>query len=111
MWPRPSSASSRFTLSNGRKRNVCSILIAASASHPSKPACTPKTMRQIIKQREIVGDPWKYADEDVAADAVILPLARFLVERDAWLSSGKKLGVRIGPADSVETLASDLSKL
>ena len=68
-------------------------------------------MRQLIKQREIVADAWQYADEDAAASAVIVPLARFLAEREQWLSSGKKLGVRLAPADSIETLAADLPKL
>jgi uncharacterized protein (DUF934 family) len=68
-------------------------------------------MRQIIKQRELVADAWKHADEDATADAVIVPLARFQLERDQWLASGKKLGVRLAPADSVEAIAADLPKL
>ena len=68
-------------------------------------------MRQIIKQREIVADTWAHVDEDAAAAAVIVPLARFQQERDAWFASGKQLGVRLGPADSLETLANDLSRL
>lgn len=68
-------------------------------------------MRQLIKQREIVADTWKYADEDAAADAVIVPFARFQQEREQWLSSGKKLGVRLAPADSVEAIVADLPKL
>jgi len=68
-------------------------------------------MRKVIKQREIVDDVWKHVDEDGVADAVIVPLARFLEERDRWLSSGKKLGVRLAPADAIETLANDLSNI
>jgi uncharacterized protein (DUF934 family) len=68
-------------------------------------------MRQIIKQREIVADTWTYADEDATANAVIVPLARFQAEREQWLASGKKLGVRLAPADSLEAIAADLSKL
>ena len=67
--------------------------------------------RQIIKQREIVADTWKYADEDAEAAAVIIPVVRFLADRQQWLGSGKKLGVRIGPVDSVATFAQDLSRL
>lgn len=67
-------------------------------------------MRQLIKQREIVTDTWKYVDEDAAADAVIVPFARFQQEREQWLSSGKKLGVRLAPADSVEAIVADLPK-
>jgi len=68
-------------------------------------------MRQIVKQREIVADTWKYVDEDAAADAVIVPLARFQQEREQWLTSGKKLGVRLAPADSLDAIAADLSRL
>ena len=68
-------------------------------------------MRKLIKQREVVDDVWKYADEDAAANAVIVPLARFQQEREQWLSSGKKLGVRLAPADSVEAIAADLPHL
>jgi uncharacterized protein (DUF934 family) len=68
-------------------------------------------MRQIIKQREVVADAWKYAEEDAAASAVIVPLARFQQERDRWLAAGNKLGVRLGPADAVEGIAADLSRI
>jgi uncharacterized protein (DUF934 family) len=68
-------------------------------------------MRQIIKQREIVPDTWKYADEDAAADAVIVPLARFLQARDQWLQSESKLGVRLTPADSIDSIAADLARI
>jgi len=69
------------------------------------------TIRQVIKQREIVTDDWQYADEDAAAPAVIVPLARFQQERDLWLVSKAKLGVRIGPADSIESIAADLARV
>jgi len=68
-------------------------------------------MRQLIKQREIVADTWKYADEDAAASAVIVPLASFQAEREQWLSSGKKLGVRLTPSDALDAVVADLPKL
>lgn len=68
-------------------------------------------MRQLIKQREIVVDTWKTAEEDAAASAVIVPLAQFQAERDQWLASGKNLGVRLGAADPVESIVADLPKL
>jgi len=71
----------------------------------------PPTLRQIIKRREIVADTWKYADEDTAAAGVIVPVARFLAERDQWLASTQALGVRIAPTDSTESFAADLSRL
>lgn len=68
-------------------------------------------MRKLIKQREVIEDSWRYADEDSQAEAVIVPLPRWLEERRQWLASGKRLGVRIGPADKVEALAPDLPSL
>jgi uncharacterized protein (DUF934 family) len=68
-------------------------------------------MRQLIKQRKVVADSWKYADEDAAADAVIVPLARFQLERAQWLASKSKLGVRLAAADSLDPIAGDLNRL
>lgn len=68
-------------------------------------------MRKLIKQREIVDDSWRYADEDPQASAVIVPLARWSQESEQWLAAGKRLGVRIGPADKVDILAPHLSAL
>jgi uncharacterized protein (DUF934 family) len=68
-------------------------------------------MRQIIKQREIVADTWKYADEHADAAAVIVPLARFQAEREQWLASGKRLGVRLTPAESIDAVVADLPSL
>jgi uncharacterized protein (DUF934 family) len=67
-------------------------------------------MRQLIKQREIVADTWAYVDDNPSADAVIVPLARFQQERDQWMASKQKLGVRLAPADSVETISKDLAR-
>ncbi len=70
-------------------------------------------MRQLIKQREVVADTWRYADEDAAAKAVIVPFARFQQEREQWLSLAppEKLGVRLAPADSVDALKDDLARI
>jgi uncharacterized protein (DUF934 family) len=68
-------------------------------------------MRKLIKQRELIVDPWRYADEEPQASQIIVPLARWAQEREQWLASGKQLGVRIGPADKLETLATDLPRL
>jgi uncharacterized protein (DUF934 family) len=56
---------------------------------------------------------WLADDEPAPADdgAIILSLARFQADRDAWLSSGRKLGVRLQPDELVEDLASDLPRL
>ncbi|HTE39594.1 MAG TPA: DUF934 domain-containing protein [Steroidobacteraceae bacterium] len=70
-------------------------------------------MRKLIKQREIVDDTWTYADEEAAAtaNAVIVPLAQFVAERDQWLSSGKKLGVRVAPAEILDAIVADLPRI
>ena len=68
-------------------------------------------MRKIIKQREIVDDVWTYADASGDSSAVIVPLAQFLAERDQWLSSAKKLGVRLAPGDSIDAVVADLPSL
>lgn len=74
-------------------------------------------MRKLIKQREVITDTWRYADEDSQAgqanltDQIIIPLARWTAEREQWLASGKQLGVRIGPADKLEAVVQDLQRL
>jgi uncharacterized protein (DUF934 family) len=68
-------------------------------------------MRKLIKQRSVINDTWKYVDEEPAALAVIVPLAQFLAERDRWVGSTAILGVRIGPADNVDVLKSDLARI
>ena len=68
-------------------------------------------MRQLIKQRSVINDTWKYVDEDAAALAVIVPFARFQQERDQWLASTVILGVRLAPADNVDALKDDLARI
>lgn len=68
-------------------------------------------MRKILKQREVIADAWRYVEEDAEAQSIIVSLTQWQAERDALLVSGKKLGVKIGPADKVEVLAQDASKL
>ena len=68
-------------------------------------------MRKILKQREIIADAWRYAEEDANAAAIIVSLTQWQAERDVLLASGQKLGVKLGPADKVEALAQDADKL
>ncbi len=68
-------------------------------------------MRKLIKQREIVADAWRYVEEDANAPAIIVSLTQWQAERALLLASGKKLGVKLAPADKVEALAQDASKL
>jgi uncharacterized protein (DUF934 family) len=70
-------------------------------------------MRQLIKQREIVTDEWRYIEEDPLGRerALILPLARWKEERDRWWLWDGRLGVKIGPTDSVADLAQDFLRI
>jgi uncharacterized protein (DUF934 family) len=68
-------------------------------------------MRKIIKQRQIIADTWRYAEEAADAPAVIVPLTQWQTERETLLASGRSLGVKIGPADKIEALAEDAPKL
>ena len=68
-------------------------------------------MRKIIKQREVIADPWRYEEESADSPAIIVSLTQWQAERDGLLASGRKLGVKIGPADKVEALADDAGKL
>ncbi|MGE0115783.1 MAG: DUF934 domain-containing protein [Steroidobacteraceae bacterium] len=68
-------------------------------------------MRKIIKQREVIADQWRYAEEGVDAPALIVSLTQWQAERDSLLTSGKQLGVKLAPADKVESIAQDVSRL
>jgi uncharacterized protein (DUF934 family) len=70
-------------------------------------------VRNIIRRREVVADDWRYPEEDPAGDAraLILPLARWHEERSQWWLWAGRLGVRITPADRVELLRPDLTRL
>ncbi|HEX4740057.1 MAG TPA: DUF934 domain-containing protein [Caulobacteraceae bacterium] len=58
-----------------------------------------------------LGDEPAPAPGSGEAGGIILSLARFQAEREAWLASGRKLGVRLQPDEAVEDLADDLSRL
>ena len=68
--------------------------------------------RRLLRDGRVVDDDWSYA-ADAAADAaaVILTLAEWQNERDAWLSRAARLGVVLQPAHKVEVLASDFARL
>ncbi|MDY6946002.1 MAG: DUF934 domain-containing protein [Pseudomonadota bacterium] len=70
-------------------------------------------MRHLIKQREVVLDEWRYADEDPVgrARALILPFARWKAEREQWWLWDGRLGVRVGPADPVAELKNDFTRI
>jgi len=75
-------------------------------------------MRQLIRQRESAGpalaeDEWRSIEDDPTGSsrALIFPLARWQSERERWWLWAGRLGVRIAPADRVETLEHDLRRL
>lgn len=70
-------------------------------------------MRRLIKQREVITDEWRYADEEPQGRerAVILPVARWREERERWWLWDGRLGVRIGPTDKVAALEHDFLRV
>jgi uncharacterized protein (DUF934 family) len=86
-------------------------------------------MRRVLKRHEVVpaggafadravascsviADEWRLFGEDVGeADPVIVPLAELRKDTAAWLARSGRLGVRLAPAESVESLADVLPRL
>jgi len=70
-------------------------------------------MRRVLRQRDIVADDWRHADESDASDAraLIYSFARWQAEREALRAADVRLGVRIGPADPIDALAADFDRL
>src|SRR5262245_29309387 len=97
------------TWQSARTAKPSSRPFAASALLLSRHA----SMRRLIKQRDIVGDSWRYADEDpLGRDrALILPFARWKEERERWWLWDGRLGVRLGPADPVSALQHDFLRI
>jgi uncharacterized protein (DUF934 family) len=69
--------------------------------------------RQLLRDRQLVEDDWRYAEElgEHAARAVILSFDQWRSERDAWLVRGSRLGVVLLPEHKIEQLAPDLPHL
>jgi uncharacterized protein (DUF934 family) len=69
-------------------------------------------MRRILKRHEIVADTWRLSGEDAAdSDPIIVPLAGLRKDTAAWLARKGPLGVRLAPAESVESLTDVLPQL
>jgi uncharacterized protein (DUF934 family) len=76
-------------------------------------------MRHILRRREWLADEWRYLGEEPAgaaeAAALIVPLAQWRADPQAWrgrsVRPGARLGVRLAPADGVEELAAELPYL
>lgn len=69
-------------------------------------------MRRILRQHEVVADEWRFLDEDVTdADSIVIPLAELRKDTLQWVSRPGRLGVRVSPAESIESLADVLPRL
>jgi uncharacterized protein (DUF934 family) len=67
--------------------------------------------RRLLRDGRIVEDDWCYLAESAGAAALILSFAEWQSDRAAWLARGGRLGVVLQPADKVESLVPDLSRL
>jgi uncharacterized protein (DUF934 family) len=66
--------------------------------------------RRLLRNAQIVVDEWRYVAE-AAADApvpIILSLAEWQLQPDAWLARGTPLGLVLLPAHQVLQIAADL---
>jgi uncharacterized protein (DUF934 family) len=69
-------------------------------------------MRRILRRHEVVADPWRLFGEDASdTDAIIVPLAELRKDTAAWLARKGPLGVRLAPAESVESLVDVLPQV
>ena len=67
-------------------------------------------MRQILRQREVLADRWRYPGEQGTGPQV-LTLAELLATSVAAAPATGELGVRVGPTDEVEQLAPFTARL
>ena len=65
---------------------------------------------QIIKDKQIIDDTWSYIadDAELKTGNISVSLTRWKHDKQQLLAHDGKLGVRIGPADSVDDIAPDL---
>jgi uncharacterized protein (DUF934 family) len=68
---------------------------------------------QIIKDKQIIDDTFNYVSEDAGliAGNISVSLARWKQDREQLQAHDGKLGVRIGPADSLDDIAPDLKDI
>lgn len=71
-------------------------------------------MAVLIHARRIAVDRWHWLDAGTDArpsGPVVVPCARWVAEREAWLERGGELGVVLGPEDEPAVLAPDVLTL
>ncbi len=69
--------------------------------------------RRLLRDGRVVEDEWSYLAESEGrvAAALILTFAEWQSDRAAWMARGGRLGVVLQPADRVELLVPDISRL
>ncbi|QEX15129.1 oxidoreductase [Hypericibacter terrae] len=68
----------------------------------------------LLKYGRVAEDPWHFVGDDDPVPAegqVVVGLKRWVAERAALIARGWPLGVRLEPADLVESLEPDLARL
>ncbi len=61
---------------------------------------------------DVVVDEWRQLGEDATdADPLVIPLAELRKDTAKWLSRSGRLGLRVAPAESVESLVDVVSRL
>jgi uncharacterized protein (DUF934 family) len=68
---------------------------------------------QLIKDQKIIDNTWNYVADDaqLIAGNISVSLARWKQDKSRLLTHDGDIGVRIGPADSVDDIAADLKNL
>jgi uncharacterized protein (DUF934 family) len=68
---------------------------------------------QIIKDKQIIDDNWSYVadDAELKSGNISVSFARWKQDKQQLLAHDGKLGVRIGPADSIDGIAPDLKDI
>jgi uncharacterized protein (DUF934 family) len=68
---------------------------------------------QIIKDKQIIEDTWSHIADDgeITAGNISVSLARWEHDKQQLQAHDGKLGVRIGPVDSVDGIAPDLKDI
>lgn len=68
---------------------------------------------QIIKDRQIIDDIWSFVadDAELKTGNISVSLARWIKDKQQLITYKEKIGVRIGPADSVDDIGADLKDI
>jgi uncharacterized protein (DUF934 family) len=108
--PRTETAPPKASVASPENTPTAACIVGESGAQGSAGAVPT---RRLMRGRELVTDDWRSIDEDPngVGLALILPLTRWQAERDRWWLWAGRLGVKIAPADRIETLVPDLKRL